>query len=1218
MANNVKVGIIIDDKGTLKKVTNDTKKAGAAADNYSKKQKGVAGATSNSTKAFSKMSQGMGGVLVPAYAAFAAQMFALTAAFGFFRRAGDLKTLQAGQLAYASGTGIAMKSMTKDIMEATGAQIAFRDASQATAIGTAAGVNADQLTRLGKAAKDASAVLGRDVTDSFNRLVRGVTKAEPELLDELGIILRLDTATQKYGDSIGKAKDDLTAFERTQAVVNEVLEQSESKYSRILDLTGGGTVNKFAQLGVALDEVVMKIQKGLIPVAEALAKVLTDLPLLAGAGFALLLTGPIKAMGFSLADVAAKTKISSDIQQAEYLKIKATIDAAAVSQESFRRSAATVGVKAQQVTGKGSTLLNQVSSGTNLSARDSATFMRATNAALKEGASKNGIVIKGIYKGVAVSVVTDMKIAYKKVQVAGDITEAKSVKNTTLMRAGYLRLSLAVKQFGVAALTVGARLLSIAGWLGIVVTGAVTLYNIFKNEKPIDDAAAALDRYREKIKDLNSEFKLFLETQKILTEGGGGGMALGAAIGNLVGSAGPAAMTQALKDANEGKATLARAKLEQEALQGASKYGVSGSSDSYNSLTKEQTQGLAFIQTQIDTLDYFKEKFGEFKEFENYRIALVDGASIEDTIKAKNAAAALGSVFASLPGLAKNSEASIRSFTNSLSPLNQAESALLDIEKEKAAFALLGASGKLSSENVKKLISLHKEKLFIEKINDRKHESAKIDMESARGLAAAQALIHPVTKGIAVQQAKIVKNNNEQKKLADELSELLIKQGKASRVINDSNAKRVEILGLEQAALEQAGNLLAEELNRKLQLEQIERSLFELKANQKLVNVSKQLLDFDKESLSIAKRREAITKAEGARAVKAASRGPGFGGLVQNSSYVQAKSAASVASDGLSQTETDIKADFALRKKLQEEDNKLQQFKMQILMMEMQKLKIERETLAQEFRLQAAKEPAGPARQNLMDQANDISSVMFGDQVMDNVLGSIKTIIAALPERGTAIIELLKAEETEALTAAKQVVTDLVTKAADLEPLTAGLKDLGDSVYQSMSGAFQAIVTGTQSAKQAFSSMAMSILADLSSMIAKQLVFSMFQGSGFGNFMGIPGARTGGIMSDGEKVSGYATGGVARGPGAGYPAVLHGTEAVVPLPNGRSIPVEMQGGGGSQNNIVVNVSTDGQTSNSGSTGPDMDKLGGAIAEAVQKELHAQKRSGGILNPYGVA
>lgn len=38
-----------------------------------------------------------------------------------------------------------------------------------------------------------------------------------------------------------------------------------------------------------------------------------------------------------------------------------------------------------------------------------------------------------------------------------------------------------------------------------------------------------------------------------------------------------------------------------------------------------------------------------------------------------------------------------------------------------------------------------------------------------------------------------------------------------------------------------------------------------------------------------------------------------------------------------------------------------------------------------------------------------------------------------------------------------------------------------------------------------------------------------------------------------------ATGGAFSGPRGGYPAVLHGTEAVVPLPNGRSIPVQMSG-----------------------------------------------------------
>jgi hypothetical protein len=40
-------------------------------------------------------------------------------------------------------------------------------------------------------------------------------------------------------------------------------------------------------------------------------------------------------------------------------------------------------------------------------------------------------------------------------------------------------------------------------------------------------------------------------------------------------------------------------------------------------------------------------------------------------------------------------------------------------------------------------------------------------------------------------------------------------------------------------------------------------------------------------------------------------------------------------------------------------------------------------------------------------------------------------------------------------------------------------------------------------------------------------------------------------------------GGLARGPNTGYLAELHGTEAVVPLPNGRSLPVELRGGTGS-------------------------------------------------------
>jgi chromosome segregation ATPase len=51
----------------------------------------------------------------------------------------------------------------------------------------------------------------------------------------------------------------------------------------------------------------------------------------------------------------------------------------------------------------------------------------------------------------------------------------------------------------------------------------------------------------------------------------------------------------------------------------------------------------------------------------------------------------------------------------------------------------------------------------------------------------------------------------------------------------------------------------------------------------------------------------------------------------------------------------------------------------------------------------------------------------------------------------------------------------------------------------------------------------------------------------------------------------YAEGGIAAGPMTGYPAELHGTEAVVPLPDGKSIPVQMSGGGAGEMRLVLTI-----------------------------------------------
>ena len=113
--------------------------------------------------------------------------------------------------------------------------------------------------------------------------------------------------------------------------------------------------------------------------------------------------------------------------------------------------------------------------------------------------------------------------------------------------------------------------------------------------------------------------------------------------------------------------------------------------------------------------------------------------------------------------------------------------------------------------------------------------------------------------------------------------------------------------------------------------------------------------------------------------------------------------------------------------------------------------------------------------------------------------------------------------------------------------------------------------------------------------------------------------KTGGIFSNGSKVKGYSEGGVARGRERGYPAMLHGTEAVVPLPNNRSIPVDLKGmgGAGDTNNISINITSNSE-GDSQEVESNNEQMALAITTAVQRELQNQKRAGGILSPYGAA
>lgn len=65
-------------------------------------------------------------------------------------------------------------------------------------------------------------------SDAFDRLVVGIQKQEPELLDELGITLRRSDAYKRLADELGVNATTLTEAQKQQALLNDIYRQSES------------------------------------------------------------------------------------------------------------------------------------------------------------------------------------------------------------------------------------------------------------------------------------------------------------------------------------------------------------------------------------------------------------------------------------------------------------------------------------------------------------------------------------------------------------------------------------------------------------------------------------------------------------------------------------------------------------------------------------------------------------------------------------------------------------------------------------------------------------------------------------------------------------------------------------------------------------------------------------------------------------------------------
>lgn len=129
---------------------------------------------------------------------------------------------------------------------------------------------APKLLEIAKASNKLNPQLG-DTAFLYDSIAKGIKRASPLILDNLGIVVKVEAANQKYADALGKTVAALTAEEKQQALLNAVLESGDRLIQQV-----GGNVDSAADSYAALqiesqnltNELKMLAADGLTPVIE--------------------------------------------------------------------------------------------------------------------------------------------------------------------------------------------------------------------------------------------------------------------------------------------------------------------------------------------------------------------------------------------------------------------------------------------------------------------------------------------------------------------------------------------------------------------------------------------------------------------------------------------------------------------------------------------------------------------------------------------------------------------------------------------------------------------------------------------------------------------------------------------------------------------------------------------------------------------------------------
>jgi hypothetical protein len=158
------------------------------------------------------------------------------------------------------------------------------------------GIPTEAMSTFAKAAIAASKATGESVDFMMESIVKGVARGSPMILDNLGLIVSVDTANDEYARTLGKTAAKLTEAEKKQAFLNAALKAAEPLIASA-DKAGANAADAYTRLETSIKNIGSAIGTGMAPAVRAAISLLEDLANAVSAIYTLPTTGRLSEVG---------------------------------------------------------------------------------------------------------------------------------------------------------------------------------------------------------------------------------------------------------------------------------------------------------------------------------------------------------------------------------------------------------------------------------------------------------------------------------------------------------------------------------------------------------------------------------------------------------------------------------------------------------------------------------------------------------------------------------------------------------------------------------------------------------------------------------------------------------------------------------------------------------------------------------------------------------